>query len=51
LLCAASGLARLSARQAVDHLLADNDGFAGSTAADDDLTIVVMKMTPVAVSG
>lgn len=43
LLAAGSRLARRSARRAVDELLADNDGFADGNAADDDLTIVVVR--------
>jgi len=36
----------MPAQHVVDALLADNDRFAGGIAADDDLTVVVVRATP-----
>lgn len=47
LLAAGSKMADASARQVVDDLLADNDAFAAGNAADDDLTIVALRLASV----
>ena len=46
LLAAAARMRDMPAQIAVDALLADSDRFAGGIAADDDLTIVVVRATP-----
>lgn len=46
LLAAAARMRGIPAQHAVDALLADNDRFAGGIAADDDLTVVVIRATP-----
>lgn len=45
LLAVAPRMRGMPAQQAVDALLADNDQFAGGIAADDDLTVVVLRAT------
>lgn len=46
LLAVAARMRGMPAQQAVEALLSDNDRYAGGVAADDDLTVVVVRARP-----